>query len=57
MKQVERHWVKEGHELYAICDDLTFRAKNLYNAGLYQVRQSIFARNKNEEETKPSVLS
>ena len=57
MKQVERHWVKEGHELYAICDDLTFRAKNLYNAGLYQVRQSIFARNKSEEETKPSVLS
>lgn len=57
MKQVERHWVKEGHELYTVCDDLTFKAKNLYNAGLYQVRQSIFTRNKSEEETKPSVLS
>ena len=57
MRQVERHWVKEGHELYSICDDLTFKAKNLYNAGLYQIRQSIFARNKSEEEEKPPVLS
>lgn len=57
MRQVERHWIKEGHKLYFICDDLTFKAKNLYNAGLYQVRQSIFARNKSEEENKPPVLS
>lgn len=57
MRQVERHWVKESRKLYTVCDDLTFKAKNLYNAGLYQVRQSIFARNKCEEETKPSVLS
>lgn len=57
MRQVERHWIKEGHKLYSICDDLTFKAKNLYNAGLYQVRQSIFARNKSEEESRPSVLS
>lgn len=57
MRQVERHWIKEGHELYCICDDLTFKAKNLYNAGLYQVRQSIFQRNKSEGENKPSVLS
>lgn len=57
MRQVERHWIKEGHELYSICDDLTFKAKNLYNAGLYKVRQSIFARNKSEEENKPPVLS
>lgn len=57
MRQVERHWVKESHELYSICDDLTFKAKNLYNAGLYQARQSIFARNKSKEENKPSVLS
>lgn len=35
MRQVERHWIKEGHKLYSICDDLTFKAKNLYNAGLY----------------------
>ena len=57
MRQVERHWIKEGHVLYPICDDLTFKAKNLYNAGLYQVRQSIFERNKFQEEEKPSVLS
>ena len=57
MRQVERHWIKEGHDLYPICDDLTFKAKNLYNAGLYQIRQSIFERNKCQKEEKPSVLS
>ena len=57
MRQVERHWIKEGHYLYPICDDLTFKAKNLYNAGLYRIRQSIFERNKCQEEEKPSVLS
>lgn len=57
MRKSERHWIKEGHDLYSVCDDLTFKAKNLYNAGLYQVRQSIFIRNKSEEEIKPSVLS
>lgn len=57
MRQVERHWIKEGHVLYPICDDLTFKAKNLYNAGLYQIRQSIFDRNKCDKEEKTSVLS
>jgi putative transposase len=57
MRQVERHWIKEGHALYPICNDLTFKAKNLYNAGLYQIRQSIFERNKCQEEEKLSVLS
>ena len=57
MRQVERHWIKENHELYSICDDLTFKAKNLYNAGLYQIRQSIFERDKCKGENKPSVLS
>ena len=58
MRQVERHWIKEGHYLYPICDDLSFKAKNLYNAGLYQIRQSIFERNKcQEEEEKTSILS
>lgn len=57
MMQVERHWIKEGHALYPICDDLTFKAKNLYNAGLYQIRQSIFERNKCDKEEKSSVLS
>lgn len=52
MRQVERHWIKEEGELYSICDDLTLKAKNLYNAGLYQVRQSIFNRNNSNEENK-----
>ena len=57
MLQVERHWIKENHELYSVCDDLTFKAKNLYNAGLYKIRQSIFERDKCNEEVKPSILS
>ena len=57
MRQVECHWIREGHKLYPIFDDLTFKAKNLYNAGLYQIRQSIFERNKCQEKEKPSVLS
>lgn len=57
MRQVERHWIKENHELYSVCDDLTFKAKNLYNAGLYQIRQSIFERDRCKDENKPSVLS
>ena len=57
MRQVERHWIKENHELYSVCDDLTFKAKNLYNAGLYQIRQSIFEREKCKDEDKSLVLS
>ena len=47
MRQVERHWIKENHELYSVCNELTFKAKNLYNAGLYQIRQSFFERKRN----------
>lgn len=57
MLQVERHWIKENHELYSVCDDLTFKAKNLYNAGLYHIRQSIFERGRCKDENKPPVLS
>ena len=57
MRQVERHWIKENHGLYSVCDDLTFKAKNLYNAGLYQIRQSIFERSKSQDAVKPSVLT
>lgn len=42
MQLVERHLIKPNHELYATLDDLTFKAKNLYNHGLYLYRQSYF---------------
>ena len=57
MRQVERHLIKPSNGLYTICDDLTFKSKNLYNAGLYQIRQSIFERNKSDKENKKPVLS
>ena len=57
MIQVERHLIKPSSNLYSVCDDLTFKSKNLYNAGLYQIRQSIFERNKSDKENKKPVLS
>lgn len=49
MQLTERHLIKPGHELYGVLDDLTFKAKNLYNHGLYLYRQSYFERKKNPE--------
>ena len=57
MRQAERHWIKENHELYSICDELTFKAKNLYNAGLYQIRQSFFERRRSENKENHTTLS
>ena len=57
MRQVERHLIKPSNDLYAVCDDLTFKSKNIYNAGLYRIRQSIFGRNKSDKENKKPVLS
>ena len=57
MRKVERHWIKENHELYSICDELTFKAKNLYNAGLYQIRQSFFERERSENKENHTILS
>lgn len=39
---VERHIISKNHPYYEECDNLTFLAKNLYNATLYEQRQSYF---------------
>lgn len=57
MRQVERHWIRENHELYSICDELTFKAKNLYNAGLYRIRQSYIERSKSKDKENHPILS
>lgn len=41
----ERHVIKENHAFFKECDELSFKAKNLYNATLYVQRQSFFNRN------------
>lgn len=38
----ERHIIKENHTFFNECDELSFKAKNLYNATLYVQRQSFF---------------
>lgn len=49
MQLAERHLIKPSHELYDTLDDLTFKAKNLYNHGLYLYRQSYFEHKKNPD--------
>ena len=49
MQLTERHLIKPSHELYDTLDDLTFKAKNLYNHGLYLYRQSYFEHKSNPE--------
>lgn len=50
MQLTERHLIKPNHELYATLDDLTFKAKNLYNHGLYLYRQSYFEHKNNSDK-------
>jgi putative transposase len=42
MQLVEQHIVKRGHSCFTKLDELCFKSKNLYNAALYEVRQSFF---------------
>jgi transposase, IS605 orfB family len=42
MMLTETHQINKESSLYDIFDDLCFKAKNLYNAALYQFRQSYF---------------
>ena len=42
MNLTETHQIKPNHKLYSICDELCFKSKNLYNAALFEFRQSFF---------------
>ena len=42
MKLIEKHQIKPNHPLYSIYDELCFKSKNLYNAALFEFRQSYF---------------
>ena len=44
MLLVERHFIKSTHTLYRECDNLSFLAKNIYNAANYIYRQNFFAK-------------
>lgn len=46
MKLVEKHDFKKGSAQYKELDQLCFLSKNLYNAGLYTVRQYFFTKKK-----------
>ena len=42
MNLTEAHQIRPNHKLYSICDELCFKSKNLYNAALFEFRQSYF---------------
>ena len=47
MNLVESHIIKPSHKDYQELDHLLFLAKNLYNTGLYEVRQHFFKAKEN----------
>ena len=46
MRLVEKHQIRRNHNLYKLCDKLCFQSKNLYNAALYEYRQSFIDKNR-----------
>lgn len=47
MHLTETHQIRPNHKLYFICDELCFKSKNLYNAALFEFRQSYFNKETN----------
>ena len=48
MRLTEKHQIHKNHKLYKVCDELCFNSKNLYNAALYEFRQSYIDKNRKE---------
>jgi putative transposase len=42
MHLVERHYINKQHQFYKEIDQITFKSKNIYNLGLYTIRQEYF---------------
>lgn len=42
MYLTERHIIRKSHRFYGECDSLCFQSKNIYNQGLYNIRQHFF---------------
>lgn len=43
---IEKHIINKKHQFFLECDNLCFKSKNLYNQGLYNVRQFYFENKK-----------
>ncbi len=46
MRLVEKHVIRQGSQEWEEIDDLSFKSKNLYNRGNYEIRQHFFETNK-----------
>jgi putative transposase len=40
--RTETHFIKKGHHLFVYCDEMCFKAKNIYNHANYMIRQQLF---------------
>src|SRR5690242_21189836 len=59
MQLVEQHVIGRDDPRYAVIDEAAFRSKNLYNAALYEIRQSFIHEGKylNHNETDRRMQS
>lgn len=58
MQLVERRVIKSNHQVYKQVDEMSFAAKNLYNAATYIVRQAFFSWGESSPgESSPGRLS
>ena len=42
-KLVERTYINQNHKYYKVIDELSWKAKNLFNVANYHIRQKFFA--------------
>lgn len=50
VNRVEQHLIKEGHPLFQLIDEYSFKTKNLYNYANYLIRQTFIITSKLKEE-------
>ena len=56
MQLVEQHVIKRSDPRYAVIDEAAFKSKNLYNAGLYEMRQAFIHHGKRLTYTQMDKL-
>jgi len=56
MQLVEQHVIKQSDPRYTVIDEAAFKSKNLYNAALYEIRQSFIFQKKYLSDKKMDKL-
>ena len=56
MLRTQQIKIKKGHKMYPYFDDISFKAKNLYNVGNFYLRQCLTGLKKDAEDLTPQVV-